>query len=240
MNTPKHIQKTAILVLLLSIAVFSYTLYSQNQQGKAEKKLKQEGDTATKVDTQSEEEPKTLDTCGKIDSSLALYSNSTTSLSFCYKTSWGVPTVKETEISPESKIGTKYYISFIKLVNGKLVYDSPSISYSTLDFQLTGDRDGSPLMMGKWDTLNFSASETELAKLFVNQNAVVQKLTTSNSVQAFKVKLDYIEPLSEERITPVHYLIPNIIINETKYNLHIVGSLEQEADLDKLLESMTF
>ena len=87
--------------------------------------------------------------------------------------------------------------------------------------------------------MDFSKSETELAYLFQDENAVTQKLTVKGK-QVLKVNRDFVEPLSQERITPVDYFIPNVVINGTTYNLHIIGLSEQETDLNKLLESMVF
>ncbi|HBD05199.1 TPA: hypothetical protein DCZ32_01950, partial [Candidatus Uhrbacteria bacterium] len=147
--------------------------------------------------------------------------------------------LKETGISPEAMVGTIYYISFSDAPAQPLVNNNPYplISYSTLDFQTLGDSDVGPGM--DWKALDFSKSETELALLFPNENATAQKLTV-NGKQILKVNRDLIEPLSGERITPLDYFMPDVVINGATYNLHIIGSPEQEADLDKLLESMVF
>lgn len=178
------------------------------------------------------QEARSLADCNNLGSSWTLFKNSGTSLSFCYKTMWGSTELKESGISPEAKVGTVYYISFSKSVN-----NYPLISYSTLDFQKLGDSDVSPVI--DWSALNFNKNETELARLFPNENATAQKLTV-NGKQVLKVNRDFIEPLSQERITPLDYFMPNVVINGTTYNLHIIGSPEQEADLDKLLDSMVY
>ncbi len=240
MSKSKYLTQVAITVVIVIIIVLSYSIYLWKEITKTQIPVQQVVENVKPVpqpQVEEEKESQPLDKCGKIDSSLALFSDSTTSLSFCYKASWGTPEVKESTTSPESKIGTVYYISFTKIVNKNRVYDSPLINYSTLDFELTGDRDGSPFM--GWSEIDFDDNEAELVKLFPNQNAVVQKLIVNNR-QALKVKSDFIHPLSEERITPLDYFMPNVVINGTAYNLHIIGSSEQETDLDKLLESMTF
>ena len=179
-----------------------------------------------------EQEARSLADCSKLGSSWTPFSNNGTSLSFCYKNSWGATELKETGTSPEARVGTVYYISFSKSVN-----NYPLISYSTLNFQRLGDSDVPPVI--NWKTLDFSKSETELARLFTDENATAQKLTI-NSKQVLRVKRNFIEPLSQERITPLDYFMPNVVINGATYNLHIIGSPEQETDLDKLLESMVF
>ncbi|HBD05208.1 TPA: hypothetical protein DCZ32_01995 [Candidatus Uhrbacteria bacterium] len=186
-----------------------------------------------------EQEARSLADCSELGSSWTQFSNSGTSLSFCYRTSWGTTELKETRISPEAKVGTIYYISFSDAPAQPLVNNNPYplIGYSTLDFQSLGDSDVGPGM--DWKALDFSKSETELALLFRNQNATVQKLTV-NGKQVLKVHSDSIEPLSQKRVTPLNYFMPNVVINGTTYNLHINGSPEQEADLDKLLGSMVF
>ncbi len=171
--------------------------------------------------------------CSKLDSSWKLFSNSGTSLSFCYKTTWGSTTLKETSRSPEARVGTIYHISFSKSVG-----NYPLISYSTLDFKRLGASDVPEVM--DWKSLDFSKNEIELARLLpADQNATAQKLTV-NGKQVLKTHSDFIEPLAQERVKSVDYFMPNVIISGATYNLHILGSPEQEADLDKLLESMTF
>ncbi|KKQ70874.1 MAG: hypothetical protein UT33_C0017G0011 [Candidatus Peregrinibacteria bacterium GW2011_GWC2_39_14] len=169
--------------------------------------------------------------CRSLSPSWALFSDSETSLSFCYINSWGTAKFKETEISPAAKAGTIYYISFSESVN------YPLISYSTLDFKKLGDSDVPSVI--DWKALDFSKSETELALLFPNEKATVRKITV-NSKQVLVVNRDFIEPLSQKRITPLDYFMPNVSINGTTYNLHLVGLSEQEAVLDKLLESMSY
>jgi hypothetical protein len=181
---------------------------------------------------EKEQEARSLADCNKLGSSWMLFSNSGTSLSFCYKTSWGTTELKETGISPEARKGTAYDISFSKPVNNYTL-----ISYSTLDFQRLGDSDVPPVI--DWKALDFSKNEIELARLFRNENATAQKLTV-NGKQVLKVNRDFIEPLSQERITPLDYFMPNVVLNGTTYNLHIIGSPEQETDLEKLLDSMIF
>lgn len=240
MNKSKYVAQVAITVAIVIIVVLSYSIYLWKEITKTQIPVQQVVENiepAQQPQVKEEKESQPLDTCGKIDSSLALFSDSTTSLSFCYKISWGTPKIEKSGVSPEAQIGTIYHITFTKIVNKNRVYDSPSISYSTLDFELTGDRDGSPFM--GWSKIDFNINETELAKLFPNQNAVVQKIIVNNK-QALKVKSDFVHPLSEERITPLDYFIPHVIINETAYNLHIIGSSEQETDLDKLIESIIF
>lgn len=185
---------------------------------------------ASMQQVEQKSEARSLTDCNKLGSSWTLSSNSGTSLSFCYKTSWGTSDLKETSISPEARKGTIYYISF-----SKSVYNYPLISYSTLDFQKLGDSDV-PLVID-WKALDYSKSETELARLFPNENATVQKINV-NGKQILKVNRDFVEPLSQKRVTPLDYFMPNIIINGTAYNFHMIGSPEQEADLEKLLESM--
>ena len=186
-----------------------------------------------------EQEARSLADCNKLGSSWTQFSNSRTSLLFCYKNSWGGTELKETGISPGARVGTMYYISFSDAPAQPSVNNNPYplISYSTLDFQTLGDSDVGPGM--DWSALDFSKSETELARLFPDENATARKLIV-NGKQILKVNRDFIEPLSQERITPLDYFMPNTIINGTSYNLHIIGSPEQEADLDKLLESMVF
>jgi len=178
------------------------------------------------------QEARSLADCSKLGASWTPFSNSKTSLFFCYKTPWGTTTLEETSISPKARKGTVYYVSFSKSVN-----NSPLISYSTLDFQKLGDSDVPPVI--DWEALDFSKSETKLAQLFPDENATAQKLTV-NGKQVLKVNRDFVEPLSQKRITPLDYFMPNVVINGTAYNLHIVGSPKQEADLEKLLDSMVF
>ena len=179
-----------------------------------------------------EQETRLLADCSELDSSWTLFSDSGPSLSFCYKTSWGTPEFKETGISPKARKGTVYHISFPKSAN---YY--PLISYSTLDFQKLGDSDGGPGI--DWKALTSNKNEVELARLFPNDNATAQKLTM-NGKQVLKINRDFVEPLSQERITPLDYFMPNVVISGTTYNLHIIGSPEQEADLEKLLNSIVF
>lgn len=180
-----------------------------------------------------EQEARSLADCSKLGSSWTLFSSSGTSLSFCYKTSWGGTKLKETEMSPEARIGTIYYISFSKSVN-----NYPLISYSTPDFQKLGDSDVPEII--DWKALDFNKSETELARLLPSdENAAAQKVII-NGKQVLKAHSDFISPLSQTRIQSVRYFLPDVTINGENYNLSVLGSPEQEVDLDKLLESMAF
>lgn len=170
--------------------------------------------------------------CSDLGSTWTLFSDEETTLSFCYKKSWGSTKLKESGISPEAKTGTIYYVSFTKSVN-----NYPLVSYSTPDFLKLGDSD-TPMVID-WQALDFSKSDSELVKLFRGENATVQKLTV-NGKQVLKVHRDFVEPLSQERITPVDYFMPNVTINGETYNLHIIGSLEQESDMDLMLDSIRF
>jgi hypothetical protein len=208
-----------VTVVIVAIIVGGGVYLWQNKEAQPAQTVNQEQKALSLAD------------CSKIGSSWALFSNNGTSLSFCYKTSWGSTELKETGISPAARKGTVYYVSFSKSIN-----NYPLISYSTLDFQKTGDNDVPAII--DWKALDFNKSETELARLF-SENATAQKITV-NDKQVLKAHSNFIEPLSQERVKSVDYFVPNIVINGTTYNLHILGSSEQEADLDKLLESMVF
>lgn len=194
--------------------------------------------------TGSEEEPVTATTeenqvtrsiadCSNLDESWALFQSDETSISFCYQNEWGVPTVKKSGLRPEVEEGTKYYISFPNSIN-----NNPLITYATLDHKRLGDSDVAPLI--EWNSLDFSKDSSELAKLvFFSENATAEKLTI-NDKQVLKVHMDFIEPLSQERVTPVEYFMPNVNISANMYNLHVICSVDQEEKIDVLLKSLTF
>ena len=202
----------------------------------------QNKETQSALTQQVNQEPEVrlLADCSKLGSPWTRFENSGTSLSFCYKNSWGSPQLKQETLDPRGGKGSQWFITFPSAPRVKSVLGNqyPLINYESLDFQLTGDTDGTPF--SAWASIDFNKSGSELARLlFSNENAAVKKLTV-NGKQVLKVKSDLIEPLSQERITPLDYFIPNVVINGTTYNLHIIGGVEQEADLDKLLESMVF
>ena len=194
-----------------------------------------QGKQVSSPPAQPDEEQKvsSLADCSNLSSSWALFSGNETSLSFCYQSAWGDLTVKETGSSQEARTGTVYYLVFPNSVN-----NYPLISYSTLDYKRLGDSDVPPGL--DWKGLDFDKSNSELALLFPDfENAIVQKFTV-NGRQVLKVHRNFIEPLSQERITPVDYFMPDVTINGENYNLHIIFSPEQESDIDTLLETMSF
>jgi hypothetical protein len=187
---------------------------------------------------EKKQEVRSLADCSKLGSSWTLFSNSGTSLSFCYKAPWGNPQLKEEAVDPKVGIGSTWFLTFPTAPSPMLGNQYPLISYQTLDYQLLGDTDAPPF--SAWVSMDFNKSNSELARLFPDsQNATALKFTV-NSRQVLKAKRDFVEPLSQERITPLDYFMPNVVIDGTSYNLHIIGALEQEADLDKLLNSMVF
>jgi hypothetical protein len=171
--------------------------------------------------------------CGELDDSWALFQSDQTSLSFCYEKSWGKPSVKETSISPEARVGTIYHISFSASDNNQ-----PLISYSTPNYQRTGDSDVPRLI--DWSQLDFSKSTTELAQLLPDsENSKAEKIIV-NGKQVLKVYRDFLAMETEERITQFAYFMPDVIINGETYNLHITCSPSQEKQVDTLLQDLTF
>jgi len=177
--------------------------------------------------------------CSKLGSAWTAFLSDETSLTFCYRFSWGNPEIAETGTNPSMRTGMVHHVSFPDAphqpsVNGNRY---PHISYSTLDFQILGDGDVPPIL--DWKELDFGKSEGDLAGLFSETDAIVKKLSV-NGKQVLQVKRDYIGRLSQEHVTPLHYFIPNVVINGTAHNVHVIGAVEQEEDLDLLVESMRF
>lgn len=186
--------------------------------------------------TEPASETRSLADCSKLGTAWDLFSDNKTTLSFCYKNLWGIIGLKETEISPEARIGTSYYVSFAPKSGIYLPPFSPLISYETLDYRKTGDSDVPPEIA--WKMLDFSKSETELALLVhPDEYATAQKLLV-NGKQVLKLHRN--RNTVSGPFTSVSYFMPNVVINGTTYNLKITCAPEQEADVDKLLESMTF
>lgn len=154
-------------------------------------------------------------------------------LAFCYRGYWGETQWEETSISPEARIGTVYYVTFTDAVES-----FPLISYETLDFEKTGDSDVPAII--NWDKVDFNKSNSELAKLMVgDENVVAQKLEI-NGTMVLKITSDRPQWDSEELRPLVQYFVPKVSISGVEYNLHLIGSDQQEADLDKMMGSMSF
>ncbi|MFH0988257.1 MAG: hypothetical protein V1763_02700 [Parcubacteria group bacterium] len=154
------------------------------------------------------------------------------SLSFCYADSWGAPTLSGSEVALSCRRGDVRYISFARSIG-----NSPLISYSTLDYALTCDRDAGPADID-WQKLGSASTEKELKdNVFFGSVTDVVK-TKVNGLSVIKARLDYLDPLSEERVRSVGYFLPGIDIAGKKYNLHISGLPEQETSLDLLLSTM--
>jgi len=183
---------------------------------------------------EEEQEARSLADCTNLDNSWSLFQSNKTSLSFCYKQAWGTPELKEGPVSKESYEGEIWFISFSKSTN-----DYPLIRYRSKDFHMIGDTKNQSLSGAFFANPDFSKSESELARLFLNTNATAQKLII-NGQQVLKVKRNFIDPVSYDHIQSLDYFIPNVAINGTMYNLDMSGLSEQESDLGKLLESMRF
>lgn len=186
----------------------------------------------TVPETEEVEEVVAVADCSDLDDSWSLFFSSETSLSFCYKKDWGETKFKASGLSPEVQVGEVYYVSFSKSIN-----NSPLVRYQTPDFQRLGDSDVPPGI--DWTKLDFNKSDEELAELFSGENPTLEKMEV-NGKAVLKVHKDFIEPLSQERITPVEYFMPNVTISGNSYNLQIFGSSEIESDLDLLLGTITF
>ena len=170
--------------------------------------------------------------CRKIGDSWDLFSSKETSLNFCYPNSWGQAEFKETSISPQLRNGTQYHISFSESINNQ-----PLISFSTLDFQRLGPSDALPPV--NWSAIDFNKTASDLDQIFPNENSKTKKLII-NGKQVLKVYRDFMDPLSQIRLENMNYFIPQVEISTIMYNLHILGSMEQESDLDKLLNTISY
>jgi len=174
----------------------------------------------------------TIKDCNKLGDAWNLFSSKETSLTFCYPNSWGEAKHKETSISPQLRNGTQYHISFSESKNNQ-----PLISFSTLDFQRLGPSDALPPV--NWSAIDFNKTESELDEIFPNENSKTKKLNI-NGKQVLKVYRDFMDPLSQIRLENMNYFIPQVEINTTMYNVYILGSKEQESDLDKLLNTISY
>ena len=174
----------------------------------------------------------TINDCTKLGDAWDLFSNKETSLTFCYPNSWGEAEFKETSISPQLRNGTQYHISFSESINNQ-----PLISFSTLDFQRLGPSDVLPPV--NWNAIDFNKTESELDEIFPNENSKTKKLNI-NGKQVLKVYRDFMDPLSQIRLENMNYFIPQVEMNKIMYNVHILGSTEQESDLDKLLSTISY
>lgn len=174
----------------------------------------------------------TIKDCNKLGDAWNLFSSNETSLTFCYPNSWGQAEFKETSISPQLRNGTQYHISFSESKNNQ-----PLISFSTLDFQRLGPSDTLPPV--NWSAIDFGKTESELDQIFPNENSKTKKLNI-NGKQVLKVYRDFMDPLSQIRLENMNYFISKVEMDKIMYNLHILGSTEQESDLDKLLNTISY
>jgi hypothetical protein len=173
--------------------------------------------------------------CDKIGKSWALYNSDQTSLTFCYKKSWGIPELKETLPAPGMQEGSAYYISFKDAVN-----NIPKIKYTSPDFKILGDSDIGPEV--DWAKIDFEKTSENLAGLFKlgmpeEESPVAEKITISG-YDALRVHRTYFSPFDEEKIFQVDYYLPGVRIKGQKYNLRIFSSEDLENEVGEMVESM--
>ncbi|KKT74474.1 MAG: hypothetical protein UW70_C0053G0002 [Candidatus Peregrinibacteria bacterium GW2011_GWA2_44_7] len=176
--------------------------------------------------------------CSALADSWTLFESDEVSFSFCTQKAWGVPSIKETTSSPEARVGTVFHVVFPDAPRSPSVLNNPYplMSYSTIDYKKLGDGDVGASF--DWSKLEGNPSESQLALLFPEESTVEK--WEVNGITVYKFHGDSIEPLSGERITPVDYYIPKVMINEIPYNFHLIGGLEQEQELDTVVESLRF
>jgi len=176
-------------------------------------------------------ETRSLADCNYLGDSWELLEKEEISLKFCYKKEWGNAEVQE--MTGPNRTGSMFRIGFSS-------ENYPIINYSTPDYRNLSAGD-IPKQAIDWDALDFNKDALELARLlpFGIENAVAKKLNV-NGKNVLKTNRDYPDHLSGERFTPVDYFMPNVKINGSGYNLHIMSMLEQESDTDTLVKSLTF
>lgn len=178
----------------------------------------------------STEKETSLANCSGFGDDWALFAAEGSSLSFCYLSEWGEPTIEETSLDPKSRVGTVYYVKF----KGK----GPGISYSTLDYAKTGDRDTPDLI--DWKALDFNKNESELVSIFFEGDKVniLQKLKIGGVPMLF-AQVDLWQ-ITGDYTSLVYYFIPNVEIDNRLVNLTASGLPDQQNDLRSVLESMSF
>jgi hypothetical protein len=211
--------KSSLKIIVVTLAcsmIIGCGLNSYSQQPPADNSPKNEKITS-------------LVNCSEFGDDWELFEADDSSLSFCYLSKWGEPTIEETSLDPKSRVGTVYYVKFKD--NG------PGISYSTLDYAKTGDHDAPELI--DWQALDFNKSESELASIFFEGDKIntLQKLKIGGVPMLF-AQIDLWQ-ITGDYTSLMYYLIPSVNIDNRLVNLTISGLPDQQNDLRSVLESMS-
>lgn len=238
-----------IILVVLSLAGTAFAYYFSNANVKAvreetamvrqdvmtlSEQVTMTGQTLEEIQTAMEEQKAMMETpdvaltnaCQALGWSM--WSSQGVPVGFCYPSSWGDASWKELGMSPETHQGEEYFVSFSEK-------KTPLISFETMDFKLLGDRDIPPL---PWNAFGPERTEAEILSSLAGpiEGATRVSRMTLAGVPAWKVWVDR-TVLSGERFVGVEYYLPNVG-QGVRMNVHTSGSLDQEAELDALVQSM--
>lgn len=189
-------------------------------------------DQNTESETVVEQQDKT--DCNQFDKPWNKYEQN--GLSFCYNPEWGETVLKETSIDPLCRQGTIYHITFTEP-------ESPTISYSTLDYKRTCESDVSQV---DWSIFP-EKDEREIRKYFEERNYRVNSRYSKYEDNSFRIDGLYDDPLSQDLYQQIEYFYPNAKFNNQEYNLHIIYfedaedvDLENISDVEKVIKTLDF
>lgn len=158
--------------------------------------------------------------CALLGSPWVSFAPESYSLSFCYKSTWGAPALKEFDIK-EEHTGTKWEISFPKVPYITLTFETPDFAIAAV-----GDVPAPSTFADRF-TMMKAADKTPQFK---------PEPFTVRGVSAMRVYQNEVNPKTRLRTKSVQYFIPSAINGE--YHLFVQGYVTGSTDLTPVDDSL--